>query len=270
MLPPLAGWCFPLCHNKLIGNLSTERYPQKRERLYWHMRSALQTMLKFEPSGSVTSSRKKKEHEFKNRLKESYRQPEKGNLFDMATGKWLRYSLVLPTYIFKKDWKEHLSVHTSLSNIEDPRNGILLYKPVHSVFNEGRLCIEVSTQGDMTFRLLDYTLWDIELANLACQLREEDNAGNQRLPEENDLHITFGDLDGEPLQFPQDTEMRPSKRLLGIHALSSLLQSTDRTNNQIQRLAYNSSEDPQSKETLQYLSDTISTMQKSRGGQELH
>jgi hypothetical protein len=33
-------------------------------------------------------------------------------------------------------------------------------------------------------------------------------------------HSTFGDLDGRQLQFPEGVKMRPSKQLLGLHAVT--------------------------------------------------
>ena len=71
----------------------------------------------------------------------------------------------------------------------------------------------------MTFHLLDQDLYDIILAEKACNLRDEAGCGNRHLDEEKNLQMTFGDLDGQPVKFPEGIVMQPSKRLLGLHAV---------------------------------------------------
>jgi hypothetical protein len=106
-------------------------------------------------------------------------------------------------------------------DIDDLRNGLLLYKPVEKAFDAAKLCIEVNPEGKMTFHLFDEDLRDLELADYACRLRKQANCGDRRLEAEEDLHITFGDLDGQEVYFPNGVEMRPSKRLLAVHAVAA-------------------------------------------------
>ena len=72
---------------------------------------------------------------FKCLLKRKYHKPENGNLFDMAMGTSLLHLSVLASYIFQHKWVKHLSKFTSITNINDPHNGLLLYKPVKWAFD---------------------------------------------------------------------------------------------------------------------------------------
>jgi hypothetical protein len=59
----------------------------------------------------------------------------------------------------------------------------------------------------MTFCLLDQDLYNIVLANKACDLQDEAKCGNQPLEEEMNLQMTFGDLDRQPSKFPEGIVM---------------------------------------------------------------
>jgi hypothetical protein len=226
---------------------------------------SLRVTLSFAPPASPR--RADIQYKFKQALKKAYRQPETGDLFDMATGKCLPHSTVVASHIFAHKWSRLLPHFTSLSDINDLRNGFLFYKPVEAVFDKGQLCVEVNSAGDMVFRLLDETIRDTALVDMAFQLRGENDTNDQYSPhesEEQNLHLTFGDLDGKPLEFPQDTTgMRPSKRLVGLHAVLSMLRSMSHTGNQARRLEYSSSDDPKSTEALRNLSHVVRKEQKS-------
>jgi len=158
--------------------------------------------------------------EFKTLLKENYLQSPIGDLFDMATGSMLPHSTVVASHIFQRTWHFQLSRLTSLTNvvIDAPTNGLLLYKPVESAFDRARICIEVDG-GDMTFRLLDHTLYNVRLVDEAIRLRG--NRNQQLSQNEQNLQLTFGDLDGQPVRFPLNSTFRPSKRLLAFHAVAA-------------------------------------------------
>jgi hypothetical protein len=155
---------------------------------------------------------------FKRRLKKSYNlgTETKKLLFDMATGTELPHSIVVASHIFQYRWRLYLSSFSSITDINDARNGLFLYKPVEWAFDRARLCIEVRG-GGMFFRLLDPDLATVKLTDKAREFRDI-----VRTPEieaaEAHLETTFGDLDGAELHIPPSSEMRPSKRLLTLHA----------------------------------------------------
>jgi HNH endonuclease len=206
--------------------------------------------LNFDKASIASKSRSEVQVDFKTRLKTEYNQPDKGNLFDMATGECLPHSVVVAAHIFQHNWRGKLSKYTSLTDINDVRNGLLLYKPVEWAFDRAKMCVEVDTEGYMTFRLLDTDLAHIELADMACNLRDKAKRGSRRLPEEEDLRMTFGDLNGQPLQFPSGVIMRPSKRLLGLHAVVSQWTTTPN----ILNVAYNLSGDEATEQAVKNFS----------------
>ena len=192
------------------------------------MTMTLKDALKFESISAASQGRKNMQNAFRSSLKESYDQPDDGLIFDMATGRRLPYTVVVAAHIFQHKWRDRLPQLTLLDNIDDMRNGLLLYKPVEKAFDAAKLCIEVNPEGKMTFRLFDEDLRDLKLAEYACQLRKQANAGDRCLKEEEDLYITFGDLDGQEVHFPDGVEMRPSKRLLAVHAVAAHWIARDR------------------------------------------
>lgn len=117
---------------------------------------------------------------------------------------------------------------SSIEDIDDPENGLLLYKPVQWAFDRAALCIEIK-EGDFTFRLLDSRLRPIKLSDKADELRRlrKSNGDGEEGEEDDDadanLSMTFGDLDGTEVSFPPGCPMRPSKRLLSLHAYAAWL-----------------------------------------------
>jgi hypothetical protein len=208
------------------------------------MNTSLKALLNFEDATIASQSRADMQPTFKRLLKREYYPLEDRTLFDMATGICLPQSIVIASHIFQYKWRNELSRFTSLADINDSRNGLLLYKPVEWAFDRAKLCVEVKSNDEMTFCLLDQDLRNIVLADKACELRDEAGRGNKRLPEEMDLLTTFGDLDGQPLNFPEGIVMRPSKRMLGLHAVFAQWTAQDRLpQHRIRDVVYNTSED---------------------------
>jgi hypothetical protein len=131
----------------------------------------------------------------------------------------------------------------------------LLYKPVEWAFDRAKICIEVNSKEEMTFFLLGEGLRDIKLVDKACELRSEGKRGNQPSKSERKLQMTFGELDGQPLKFPENFTTRPSKRLLGLHALSAQWTAQHETpSRQIRGVVYNTSDDPRSEQAMKNFS----------------
>jgi hypothetical protein len=78
----------------------------------------------------------------------------------------------------------------------------------------------------MSFRLLDHDLYDVKLFDKACELCE---SGEQPTGNEEDLQMSFGDLDGQEVLFPTGSANRPSTRLLGIHAVAAWIDTQSNT-----------------------------------------
>jgi HNH endonuclease len=144
------------------------------------------------------------------------------DLFDMATGEKLRHGSVIAAHIFQFRWRGCLSVFTSLTDINDVSNALLLYKPVEDAFDRARLCIYADA-GSMRFCLLDKALQTTKLVDRAVALRKAAKLDIPLTPVEMALEATFGDLDGRELFFPEGCSKRPSKRLLTLHARAALL-----------------------------------------------
>jgi hypothetical protein len=166
------------------------------------------------------SNKSEAQQAFKNRLRERYGQPRNSTLFDMATGLWLPMHLVTAAHIYPRHWHSKLQTDTSLNDIYDVVNGLLLYKPVEVAFDTSRLCIEVDGKGKMSFFLLDETLRSVRLVDEAIRILGKGNENS--VTGGVDLQTTFGDLDGRDLFFPGIE--RPAKRLLCIHAVASWTQ----------------------------------------------
>jgi HNH endonuclease len=97
--------------------------------------------------------------------------PKDNNLFDMATGEKLCHGSVIAAHIFQLHWQECLSVFTSLTDINDVRNALLLYKPVEDAFDRARVCILTDAGSQtMQFCLLDKALQMTKLADRAITL----------------------------------------------------------------------------------------------------
>lgn len=232
-----------------------ERYPgDPMAAIHWIFSLIMRDMLSFDHATTASRERNETQTTFKSALKKEYNQPDMGNLFDMATGQCLPHSVVVASYIFQHQWQNRLSDFTTLEDINDVRNGLLLYKPVQWAFNRAKLCIEVDADGKMTFRLFDQDLRDVELADKACELQNAARHGSQRLEAEKTLYVTFGDLDGRQVHFPEGVEMRPSKQLLGVHAVAAQLTAQHKSpRERITNVAFNTSDDETTEQALRNL-----------------
>jgi hypothetical protein len=140
----------------------------------------------------------------------------------MATGETFLPKCMVITYIFQSRWWKYLPLFTSLVNIDDVHNGLMLYMPVAWAFDRGKLCIQVDSMGRMSFHLFDDDLRDISLASKARLLQIPPQSTDEVNGE---LDFTFGDLEGKEVQFPAGSTMWPSKQLLALHAYAAWLKT---------------------------------------------
>jgi len=194
------------------------------------MKISLLSILNFEAVSGASQGRSSDPGvmAFKDIMQQAYGQPMDPNddptLFDMVTGTELPHGIVVASHIFQYRWRLYLPSFSSITDINDARNGLFLYKPVEWAFDRAKLCIEVRG-GDMFFRLLDPGLETVKLTDKAREFKDI-----VRTPEieaaEAHIEMTFGDLDGARLHIPPGSEVRPSKRLLTLHTYASWLFAT--------------------------------------------
>lgn len=146
--------------------------------------------------------------------------------YDMATGRVLPSKYTIGSHIYAHRWKINLLTTFPLSITNDPRNGLILYKPVELAFDRAQVCIDVkvSTSGQLdlfTFRLLDESLRHQDLGEYAKELPGAPSI------QQISFNTTFGDLDKQKLHWPPTSQFRPSRRLLALHAFIAVHKARD-------------------------------------------
>jgi HNH endonuclease len=188
------------------------------------MTITMTNILNFENVTSVSQSLYGRRRRFKHLVLREYGQFDQNNRFDMATGE--TFPDVAVTHIFPYRWQKFLPQFTSLNEIDDVGNGLMLYQPVAWAFNRAKLCIQVDSAGRMVFHLFDEELRDVRLASKARSLQAVAAQDDEVLGiGGTELDATFGDLHGQAVRFPVDSTVRPSKRLLALHAYAAGLQA---------------------------------------------
>jgi hypothetical protein len=192
------------------------------------MTANMMGMLDFQSDPSTLQSRDEGLLGFQHVVKREYSQFDLDNVFDMATGQSFPHEHVAITHIFQPRWRKFLPLFTSSTSIDDVPNSLMLYKPVAWAFNQGKLCIQVDSVGRMSFHLFDDDLREVSLASKAC-LQPEPRPTDEVIGKHNltfgEYDLTFGDLDGKEVQIPVGSAMRPSKRLLALHAYAAWLKA---------------------------------------------
>jgi hypothetical protein len=221
------------------------------------MKLNMMQTLDFEKVTNASASDIREGSNFKDSLKEAYGfspSDKRGDLWDMATGEHLRHGCVIAAHIFQYRWRKFLPILSSFKDIHDVQNGLLLYKPVEWAFDRAKIFIEVNDADKMTFRLLDQSLRNVKLADKASELRKEAKIERSPVGAEVTLQKTFGDLDGKDVQFPPNSEKRPSRRLLALHAYAAWLAYTSfNPDSEAAAPIYNISEDEATKHTLNHI-----------------
>jgi hypothetical protein len=57
----------------------------------------------------------------------------------MLTGEWLPRKCVIASHLFKKKWAAAASKLLQIADINDVRNGLLLWKPLEHAFDRGQI-----------------------------------------------------------------------------------------------------------------------------------
>jgi HNH endonuclease len=152
------------------------------------------------------------DNEFNALLKTNYNQPAQGKVFDMVTGQHLLHSTVTSAHIFPKTICDKLPdcSQSGIKDINDIHNGLLLFKLVEVAFDYGQICIEVDKVGRMWFTLLDQSIRNKKLIDMACELHKGNNHGNGYAQGEEHILTMFGDLHGQEVHIPEGLKKRPS------------------------------------------------------------
>ena len=100
----------------------------------------------------ATTIRRSKD--FKNKLIEFYfrRHPSRFNIKCMLSGYELPSKTVIGAHLFKSCWASDCKARLGFENINDPRNGLLLFKPFEFAFDNSHICFQFNREFE-TFHL---------------------------------------------------------------------------------------------------------------------
>ncbi|KUF93205.1 hypothetical protein AM588_10004107 [Phytophthora nicotianae] len=141
-------------------------------------------------------------------------------------------TVVIASHIFRRehdDLKEHF---VQIADIDDVRNGLLLFKPIESAFDDLDISFLVDKHDRFTLKIFNT---DIKAHLLVDRLNKPqwEELGGESLPThwrtstrpiyapnapEFDVLTTFGELDGKTLWFPSGSTLRPFRRCLYYQA----------------------------------------------------
>jgi hypothetical protein len=153
-------------------------------------------------------------------LAEAY--PDK--LLCALTGLELPSSAVIATHLWKREFKDSAAMLFKFTNIDDPRNGLLLYKLFAEAYDRAQLCFIYHTE-EATWRchVLDKAILSLTWKQYLKPSKDSPPEGTSREAVLRAMEIlnntglrTFQDVDGRPLHLP--TTQQPFKRVLNLHA----------------------------------------------------
>ena len=79
-------------------------------------------------------------------------------------------STIVAAHVFQRTWDLCASTSFEDSDIDNVRNGLLLYKPVEWAMDRGKIYVGVDPMGSMRFHLLDQALQETKLRDHAFAL----------------------------------------------------------------------------------------------------
>ena len=138
-----------------------------------------------------------------------------GLLRCMLLNRLLPYAYVIGAHLLKREWGDMSKELADVDDVEDPRNGLLLYKPLEWAFDTSRLAF---TWDGATSRfvahLLDGHLANVKLVEKAKELLKDRYRRSEDAVELGEM--CFSDVDGLPLVLPLG--FTPYRRCLCLHA----------------------------------------------------
>lgn len=115
--------------------------------------------------------------DFKNKLIEFYYEvhPDASNITCMFTEMLLPRGVVIGGHLFKSCWARDCKARLGFDDINDPRNGLLLFKPFEFAFDNSHICFQFDAQSEyFKMKILNTQLKDLTLAEYIRQEREID------------------------------------------------------------------------------------------------
>ncbi|KAG1708294.1 hypothetical protein DVH05_024974 [Phytophthora capsici] len=144
----------------------------------------------------------------------------------------LPISVVMASHIFRRE-HDHLKGHfVQIADIDDVRNGLLLFKPIESAFDDLDISFLVDKHDRFTLKVFNSTIKTDLLVDWLTKQQWKDLGGESlpthwrtskspiyapNAPQFNVL-TTFGELDGKTLRFPRGSTLRPFRRCLYYQA----------------------------------------------------
>ena len=122
---------------------------------------------------------------------------------------------VIGAHLLKREWRDLSKELAGVDDVGDPRNGLLLYKPLEWAFHTSRLAFtRDAATGRFVAHLLDGNLAGVKLVDKAQELLKDRYLGTEDAAELGDMRLS--DVDGLPLTLPPGVS--PLRRCLCLHA----------------------------------------------------
>jgi len=121
---------------------------------------------------------------------------------------------IVAAHLFKHVWQDDVSRILHFKDIDDARNGLLLYTPIKRAFDSSQIVI-IYESDSLVLHLLDRSIANDFLWEKAKQMC----GSRYRQPSAATMKLRFRDLDGKALTFT--TSHRPYFRCLNFHARSA-------------------------------------------------
>ncbi|DBB00070.1 TPA: hypothetical protein ACH3X1_013926 [Trebouxia sp. C0004] len=152
----------------------------------------------------------------KGRLKAAYGKTVQGKLVCMLTSEALPSKTVIAAHLYKSSWAVFVELALGFSDIDDVRNGLLLWKPIEHAFDTAQMCFTYDTHSNsFVARVLNSALLTEKLSSYGQRVMGASWAAPSSARA---MTLTFADIDKEALSFPLGCEVRPYRRVLCYQA----------------------------------------------------
>ena len=137
-----------------------------------------------------------------------------GQLRCMLLNELLPYSSVIAAHLLKREWDYLSRELADVDDVDDVRNGLLLYKPIEWAFDTSRLVfVWDGGRGSFVAHVLDPNILDVQLVDKAqAELKERYKTGDEAILGDR----CFRDVHGSALVLP--LAFSPWRRCLCFHA----------------------------------------------------
>ncbi|DBA75364.1 TPA: hypothetical protein ACH3X1_010631 [Trebouxia sp. C0004] len=148
--------------------------------------------------------------------KAAYGKTVQGKLVCMLTSEALPSKTVIAAHLYKSSWAVFVELALGFSDIDDVRNGLLLWQPIEHAFDTAQLCFTYDTQtNSFVAQVLNSALLTEKLSSYGQRVMGASWAAPSSARA---MTLTFADNDKAALSFPSGCEVRPYKRVLCYQA----------------------------------------------------